>query len=84
MSNLPNYTHVKLGVVVDELWVRSEGHTAEKMEEIIRSAFAVADSDKLEHGEFMIEWTNNVTVTEDYGTGIHCHNYYSTYTEICS
>eukprot|EP00092_Neocalanus_flemingeri_P000465 GFUD01000495.1.p1 GENE.GFUD01000495.1~~GFUD01000495.1.p1 ORF type:complete len:837 (+),score=225.49 GFUD01000495.1:88-2598(+) len=66
LSNLPNYTHVKLGVVVDERWIRTEGATLEQMEEIIRSAFAVAD-DKLAHGEFMIEWTNHTMVTQDYG-----------------
>jgi len=67
LSNLPNYTHVTLGVVVDESWIRQEGVTPEQMEEIIRTTISAADSNKLAHGEFLIEWTNDIIVPEDYG-----------------
>jgi len=68
MSNLPNYTHVKLGVLAEEAFLRSEGATSAQIEDIIRSAVKSADQ-KLIHGEFMIEWSNEVDmITNHYGT----------------
>ena len=73
-SNFPNYTHVKLGVVVEERFIRSEGATTEQMEEIIRSAVTVADK-TLVHGEFSLEWAEYTEVAgqADYGAGIDKH-----------
>eukprot|EP00090_Calanus_glacialis_P014319 TRINITY_DN2308_c0_g1_i1.p1 TRINITY_DN2308_c0_g1~~TRINITY_DN2308_c0_g1_i1.p1 ORF type:complete len:839 (-),score=174.35 TRINITY_DN2308_c0_g1_i1:100-2616(-) len=70
-SNFPNYTHVKLGVVVEERFIRSEGATTEQMEEIIRSAVTVADK-TLVHGEFSLEWAEYTEVAgqADYGADL--------------
>lgn len=71
LSNLPNYTHVRLGVVVDERFVRSEGATTEQIKEIFRSAITEADKDKLVHGEFIIgEWIDYSQVPDGYGTDL--------------
>jgi len=66
LSNLPNFTQVRLGVVVDEPFIRSEGATSDQMEEIIRSSLSAADS-SFAHGQFLeIEWTDYSEVTEQY------------------
>ena len=69
-SNLPNYTHVKLGVVVDEKWVRSGGESPEHLIEIILSTISEADSNKFAHGEIQVEWTNDILISNDYGEGM--------------
>jgi len=67
LSNLPNFTQVRLGVVVDESFIRSEGSTSGQIEEIIRSSLAVADQ-SFARGEFTeVVWTDYTAAQEEYG-----------------
>ena len=69
LSNLPNFTQVRLGVVVDEAFIRSEGVTSDQMEEVIRSSLALADQ-AFVRGEFTeVVLSNYDEVQEEYGEG---------------
>ena len=69
LSNLPNLTQVRLGVVVDESFIRSEGSTSDQIEEIIRSTLASADQ-SFARGEFTeVVWTEYEAAQEEYGEG---------------
>ena len=70
MSNLPNSTHVKLGLVVYDSWIKSEKSSAGEVEEIIRSTFA-ADGPKFDYGEFSLEFTTEVPEDTTYSEGKH-------------
>lgn len=63
VSKLPNDTHVILGVVVDERWVRASGELGE-VENAVREAVANTD---LVHGSMVLEWTTNIKVAANYG-----------------
>ena len=70
LSNLPNGTQVKLDVVVDAAFIRSEGATNEQIEEVIRSALISADQ-SFAHGEFTeVEWIDYSEIQDQYGEGI--------------
>lgn len=67
LSNLPNFTQVRLGVVVDQSFIRTEGSTSQQIEEIIRSALTAVDQ-SFAHGEFtQVDWIDYSEVQEDFG-----------------
>ena len=70
MSNLPNYTYVKLGVVMDDDWIRKIGATSDQLEEVITSAVATADDESFQHGEMSIEWIGVDQDPTDYGASM--------------
>ena len=69
LSNLPNYTQVKLGVVMDETWIRKYGATAQQMKEILASAVVTAD-ESFEHGEIKMEFIESGRNPKYFGGGM--------------
>jgi len=63
-SNLPNYTHVKIGVVIDEAWVSSDGSSADELTEIFQNTFSATN---FAHGEFELDVITEVPLEKEYG-----------------
>ena len=69
MDILPNNTHVKLGVVMDDVWVSNYGISSQQIQEAISSAAATADEELFTNGEIEIEFIGADQEPADYGAG---------------
>ena len=69
MDILPNNTHVKLGVVMDDVWVSNYGVSSQQIQEAISSAAATADEELFTNGEIEIEFIGADQEPADYGAG---------------
>ena len=69
MDILPNNTHVKLGVIMDDLWVSTYGSSSQQIQEAISSAAATADEELFANGQIEIEFIGADQEPADYGAG---------------
>ena len=68
LSNLPNHTELMVSVLADEAWVKMEGFTLDKVEEMMTTSITGSSSEHVSMKMTFTEMTSG-NITDNIDTG---------------